>query len=45
MYVRGATLKDMALEMRVRIEQTSEGFPIEDNEMYAVTSVGVYLIE
>ena len=45
MYLSGKTLREFAARGGHTIEQTSEGHPIDDHEMYCLSAAGVFLVE
>jgi len=45
MYILGKTLKEWARNMGKPAEQTTDGFPIYNDEMYLVTHEGIWRVE
>lgn len=45
MYILGRTLKEWAANEGKPCTVTTDGFPIEDKEMYLVTSDGIWVVE
>ncbi len=45
MWILGRTLKAMSRECGKEVSADTDGHPIKDEEMYCVTSEGIWLVE
>lgn len=44
-YFLGRTLKEAAALLDIPLESTSDGFAIQDHELYAISCAGIFLVE